>query len=329
MSAVAARRFDGAGRPPRAVRIEAVDGALLLHDTRAEALELDQIGLSDRTTGAPRLLHLPDGSVCEVDDVSAFDAVLARARRADRKARRMRPTISAALIVLALLLCAIGWRWGVPVLADAVAERIPASWIRSASDRTLTILDAKTLRPSQLSPERQTTLTTLFAGLRASSTGAPPYRVLFRHGGDVGATVMSLPSGEVIVTDELVNLLGDDRQILAMLSHELGHLYYQHALKRAVRHTPIASTAANYFSDFDAGAAALARGLLQADCPLAFELAADGFALDMLAANGIDPTSLRGALQKLSRQPPKPGYLPPIERPEQYFDERIAALSGQ
>ena len=63
MSAVAAPGFDGGGRPPRAVRIEAVDGALLLHDTRAEALELDQIGLSDRTTGAPRLLHLPDGSV--------------------------------------------------------------------------------------------------------------------------------------------------------------------------------------------------------------------------------------------------------------------------
>ncbi|MFT4171727.1 MAG: M48 family metallopeptidase [Rhodocyclaceae bacterium] len=328
MLAVLARRFDAGAQAPRAVRIEAQGGALLLHDTRAEALFLDEVGLSDRASGVPRLLHLPDGGVCEVDDVEALDEVLARARREERSARRKR-WFKAVAFTLASILCIglLAWRWATPAAADVLAERIPGSWVRAASAHTLGLLDQETLRPSRLPIERQTTLSNLFAGMRAPA-GAPPYRLLFRHGGSAGATVMSLPSGDIIVTDELVELMNDDREILAMLAHELGHLRYQHSLKRAVNHTALASAMASVWGDPDAGAAALAEGMLQSDCPLDFERAADDFAVAMLRANEMDDTVLIRALQLLAAQPPRDASLPPFERPSQFFAARIEALTA-
>ena len=61
--------------------------------------------------------------------------------------------------------------------------------------------------------------------------------LLFRDGGKFGANAFALPSGKIIVTDQLASLLNDE-QIVGVLAHELGHVVYRHGMR--ANGTPIA-----------------------------------------------------------------------------------------
>lgn len=48
----------------------------------------------------------------------------------------------------------------------------------------------------------------------------------------IGANAFALPDGTLVVTDELVELAGDnDDEVLAVLAHELGHIHERHGLR--------------------------------------------------------------------------------------------------
>jgi len=57
------------------------------------------------------------------------------------------------------------------------------------------------------------------------------YRLEFRQGGGLGANALALPSGAIVITDELVALAGDDMEIAAILAHEMTHVEKRHALR--------------------------------------------------------------------------------------------------
>lgn len=188
-------------------------------------------------------------------------------------------------------------------LADKLAEIVPAAWIRVAAQRAQDELDRSQLRLPLSSGERIETLTTRFASLTAPANGAPPYRLLFRNGGQSGALLYSLPDGLIVLSDELLSALPDDTEILALLCHELGHIYYRHALRAAIESRFLSIGAVSLLGFENQAVSLLARGFLDSSLSEGSGLQADQFARRMLEANGISASKLDSALARLATLP--------------------------
>jgi len=199
-----------------------------------------------------------------------------------------------ALVLVAGLTYAL-----LPRIAEQLANLIPATWVKSASMLAQSRLDHSGFTPTHISAERIATLEGRFAALAAPSSGAPPYRLLFRNGGRNGALTYSLPDGTIVVTDELLNALPDDTEVLALLCHELGHLRYHHILRASIENHALVLVLGTVFDLQDRVISQLAQGFLDATTSAEAGVEADRFARAMLEENGIPSNRLLSALTHL------------------------------
>ena len=65
------------------------------------------------------------------------------------------------------------------------------------------------------------------------------YTVVFRRGMSLGANAFALPSGIIVVTDELITLSGNDDELMAIFAHEINHVKRRHALRSILQSTGI------------------------------------------------------------------------------------------
>ena len=188
---------------------------------------------------------------------------------------------------------------------------LPAATESLIGRDTLAALDRFVFTPSKLPPERQEALRKLFAGMgagmAAEKSGTSAYRLELRKGGRVGPNALALPAGIVVVTDELVELSKDDREIEAVLAHEIGHLRQRHILRHVLQDSATALLVAATLGDLTSLttlAAAAPTLLLQAKFSRDFEREADDFALDYLAKRGIPLETFAAILQRMEEKRP-------------------------
>lgn len=235
-------------------------------------------------------------------------------------------------ILLLLLACTAaltaGLRLLTPSLAETLADSLPGSWVRTGSEKVLTHLEASTLLASQLPLAEQDALRDRFAALNAAPEGAPPYRLLFRRNLNSDSMLLTLPGGEIIVTDQFLHAVPDPAEQLALLCHELGHLYYRHALRSAIEHNLLWLASAAFVGSSESSVRALVNGLEHADYAREHVLEADRYALSMLRANGLPAHLLQDAIEhgQGPADPAQTQHDPFTHR--QYFSERIHALQN-
>ena len=77
---------------------------------------------------------------------------------------------------------------------------------------------------------------------RAAKHGSDIYKyeILFRSGRGM-ANAFALPAGQIIMTDELVELAENDDQIYAGLLHEMGHVEMKHGIRRLLNDAGVAA----------------------------------------------------------------------------------------
>jgi Zn-dependent protease with chaperone function len=214
-----------------------------------------------------------------------------------------------------------------PVLAKSLAEGIPASWIRTSSEKLLRDLDNTSLKPSATPLAEQAALQERFSALTAPPEGAPPYVLVFRHSTRPGSTLMALPGGEIIVTDEFLRSIPDHNEQLALLCHELGHLYFRHALRSAIEGNLYLLASAAFIGSSENSINALSAGLHKSSYTLDYVLEADHYALSMLNANNLPPGLLSLAIRH-GEAPLKTGQLDqdPLSH-RNFFKDRMEALA--
>jgi Zn-dependent protease with chaperone function len=253
----------------------------------------------------PLTLWFPDGGRAAITDRAAFARLLAASPGAaiavsqwDSSARPvLAPAVVVLLVVAALLFGA--YRYLIPVVSEAVAERLPASVATSVSESTLAALEREALSPSRLSPLRQAELARGFEELHPGARNR--YRLLFRRSEQLGPNAMALPSGTIVVTDELVALAGHDHEILGVLAHEAGHVDKRHGLRLFVQGSLVTLVASWVVGDYGSIAAAAPSALLQAKYSRDFEREADAYAADLMLARGIPPSALADMLERIDR----------------------------
>ena len=232
----AATYFDGLTSRDRQAQVWMSGGDLLVI---AAALEvrypLDRVNIGPPLSRLRRVLKLPGGARLETDDLAAVAELELRLRRntglslVQRLEARWPVALASLVGVLAFL--ALFVQYGLPLLARGAASITPPAVMRGLDTQTVGAIDGQYLKPTSLSLAVQDRLTRQFGALTREAGGPYTFRLLFRNGGDlVGANAFALPGGSVFLTDGLVKLAKNDREILGVLAHETGHVEHRHSM---------------------------------------------------------------------------------------------------
>ena len=204
----------------------------------------------------------------------------------------------AAPVVL-LVLAIFGYLYGIPMLARAAADRIPATLAQRLESETLAALDREVFTPSAVPRVRQDAITAALRALKRPAGTSGSVNLVFRKSDAIGANAMALPAGTIVVTDGLIALARDDREILGVLAHEAGHIDGRHSLRGILQDSLIGMLLAIALGDVSSLAAAASSTLLEASYSRTLEREADAYAIEMLKANGIPLKHLADMLRRL------------------------------
>lgn len=252
----------------------------------------------DSATGSSAELHTRDAATLAelVAKIHPYQPERLAARLESRLIYAVLALVVAAGIVFA------GLRWGVPLAADRLVARLPASIEARLGEQSLAAMDATMLGASRLAPARQRALKTALAK-HCQTLACPAYTLHFRDGKHVGPNAFALPGGALIMTDQLVKLARHDDELLGVLAHELGHVERRHGVRLAIQSLGagvvlIAITGdVGSLSDAAAGLPAL---LLRAGYSRDMEREADAYALDWMQRACITPARYVDLLDRLN-----------------------------
>jgi Zn-dependent protease with chaperone function len=192
-------------------------------------------------------------------------------------------------------------RWGIPIASRAVVSVIPASVDDFLGKNSLATIDNYLMKPSQLSTSEQASIRAAFerAAQSLPTEKRTKWQLHFRKS-KIGPNAFALPGGDMVMTDEMVELVHHDEQIITgVLAHELGHLRERHGLRMLIQVTGLGAIASVLLGDFSTVLAGVPTLLGQASYSREAEKEADAFSVDMLKAAKISPMVMVTLFEKL------------------------------
>jgi len=295
-------------------------------------VDIRRVRRSLRIGDTPRWLYLPGGGACVTDDNDAVDRIT-RKRSYDGLLQRWenRPALAALAVGIVALFTWLIVTQAVPRAAKEIASRVPPEAEAVFGRQTLAGMDHVVLQPSALSAERQAHLRERFRAMMLAAHDATPVRLEFRASPVLGPNAFALPSGIIVVLDDLVRLAVRDEEVLGVLAHEVGHVHYRHTMRQLLEGSATALLVAGLTGDIASStslAAAAPALLLQMKYSRDDEREADDYAVDTMTRAGLDGRALAimlGRLEKAGRQSQRVG-MPTFLSSHPGTDERRAAI---
>lgn len=323
---VAALYFDGKSSRHHSVLLTVREQVAVVSGDIQRECAISDLRVSERFRNARRKVTFPDGAYLEILDPAAFDALLARTGYQDslvvRVQQSWRGTMAAFAVTAAILV--LGYLYGLPAAANLAAKALPVNVERMIGRETLSFLDKRMLSPSTLPPARQQAIAGRFRNLVTPAEGAPAYEIIFRKS-RIGPNAFALPSGHIVLTDELVHLVDNDDAVMAVLAHELGHLHERHLTRRLIQGSMIGAAATLLFGDVSSVIANIPTVMLDLKYSRDAEREADDYAIAMLKKNGISVSALIHVFEALEKEP---GDHSPYLSSHPPASERIARIRG-
>jgi predicted Zn-dependent protease len=309
----------GRWHPPSSSRsVDAVlevdaDGIVSVEDAQGRAIAeatLVSVEVSPRVGSIPRRISFGDGSVFETADNDGVDRALRRLRRRGaglvHELERFRPRLALfALVVIAL--AAMIYRFAVPVLVEVAIAATPPVVPRLLSQSAMISLDQTVFSESRLDAATRGEIADGFAGLAAlADDDATRFRLNFRDGGAIGANAFALPDGTIVLTDELVTMMGEDHEaVLGVLAHEIGHVKREHSLRQLYRAAGVSGLVLLIGGDIGGGAEdVLIQGaaLVSLSYSRGQEAEADRFSVELMHEAGRDPAAIARFFEKMRNE---------------------------
>ncbi len=294
--------------------------------------DLRRVRRSLRIGDTPRWLYLPGGGACVTDDNGAVDRIT-RKRRYDRLLQHWeaRPALAALAVAIVAICTWLLVTEALPVVADEVASRIPVEAEAVLGRQTLEGMDRVVLRPSQLPQARQAELAEKLRSMMHAAKDSTAYRLEFRSSPALGANAFALPSGIIIVLDDLVKLARRDDEVLGVLAHEIGHVHHRHTMRRLLEGSATALLLAALTGDIASTtslAAAAPTLLLQTKYSRDNEREADAYGVQLMKNAGLDGRALAVMLGRLERRQVgrRSAFMPTFLSSHPATDERKAAV---
>jgi Zn-dependent protease with chaperone function len=305
---VQGRFFDGKTTAAHAATLSiGADGFVRIEgDGWERSVRLQEVEISDRIASVPRRVRFADGAVFETSENDAIDTALLSLGQHTfhHDVARWERRWPIALVSL-VLIAVVSWAFvvhGVPAIANVAARVLPPSVDRAIGAEGLDILDRMFFEPSKLPEARRKALAARFRDMTAPLKDGHDYRLEFRSAGEDGANAFALPSGIIVMTDELVALAQRDEELVAVLAHEIGHVRGRHGLRMILQSAGVSVLALAVLGDLGSASAlaALIPGLIHAKHSRAFETEADEFAKQWLRDHAIDESHFDSMLCRLA-----------------------------
>jgi len=251
-------------------------------------------------------IRFADGAMCEVEDGKALMRAVPAEHQQTTLSFIHRLENKLHYIAIALLLSIIIiWgliEFGVPYAARSIADHIPLSMEQSMGEQVLNGMDKVFLEPSDLPAARVSQLQAEFAKFIHNNGGSYHYRILFRKSEKIGANAFALPSGIIVFTDDMVKLAKDDRELVAVLAHEMGHVEEHHTLRHVLQDSLAVIVLVMITGDVHSASslvASIPTLLIQAKFSRQFEDHADAYAAQALQKQGLSQHWLGTILARL------------------------------
>lgn len=302
--------FDGASARAHAVTLQLRGNAVHIHGEGIDrSVALREVQWPERTRHGHRLAHLAGGGSVRSEDAAAWDAWRQHSGHTDSLVVRLqqswRGVLASALALLAVVV--VLQQWGIPWTARALVAATPLSMDRALGETALIAMDQRLMRPSGLAmPEQDRIRQALAQALGALPSGTlPAWQLVFRHS-SIGPNAFALPGGTLVLTDELVELVGHDTQVItAVLAHEMGHVRHRHGVRMLVQATALGGLGAVFLGDFNTLLAGVPVLMGQANYSREAEREADAEAVRILQAASISPLVMVRLFDKLAEKAPK------------------------
>jgi len=254
-----------------------------------------------------RVIEFFDGARLETDDhpeVCALERqvskhrysqiVVALERRWPLVLASLAGLVAAVLVIIHVV---------IPMMADKASRIVPPSILEGASKQTLAMLDSRFFRPSTLDSETKASLEAMFTELVADVDASPfAYRLELRDSPIIGPNAFALPSGTIVMTDQLVTLADDDRALVGVFAHELAHVEQRHGLRSLFQDAGVfllISLLVGDVTSVTSMAATMPTLLIESGYSREFEKEADMFAGHYMVEKGWGTEPFRKILQSL------------------------------
>jgi len=306
MSEIQGELYDGrTSRNWPALLREGGNGELqFIWDEGTSSYLLGAVTVSSRLGNTPRYINMPGGWKFETRDNDAIDAMLRRHKLhgwqllVHRLESRWHYVLASVLFVVVFVWTML--QYGLPAASRGIAFSLPPEVTASVSKQTLSYLDEHFFGTSKLPDKTRERLQARFAAMTVPLHAPYRFELQFRHGGEMlGANAFALPSGTVVMTDELVELADSDNELVAVLAHELGHVLNRHGLRQILQHSALTLFLAYATGDVSSVVVALPVMLVQLGYSRDFEREADDYAYDYLVANQIDTAGFATILTRI------------------------------
>ncbi len=295
--------FDGKTSRRFAVELAVTAGTAFVTGDIQRDCPIDELRVSERVRNAARKVTFPDGAYLEVSDNAELNQLLAETGYRDSLVvslqQSWRGTLLACAATIAVLI--LGYLHGLPAASEAIAKTLPEQAERLIGRETLGFMDRGIMSPTQLPEARRNAIITQFNALVPPKEGVPTYEIIFRKS-RIGPNAFALPSGQIVITDQIVQLVGSDDAIIAILAHELGHLHERHMMRRVIQSSAIGAAALALFGDASSIVAGIPTIMLDLKYSRDAEREADDYAIAMLKANGIALSNLALLFEKISEE---------------------------
>jgi predicted Zn-dependent protease len=300
---VEASYFDGRSSRLYRVTLRVENGVAQVRGEAERDSALGELRVSERSRHALRKVTFPDGAYLEIRDLAGIEAMLHRTGHSDswvvRIQQSWRGALAAAVATVAVL--GLGYVYLLPVAADRLARAMPPSMERKLGQGVLGVLDQHMFKPSRFSDQRMEELERRFKQLAPpQQDGAPAWRLAFRQS-RYGPNAFALPSGDIVLTDEMVRLLKDDDAVMGVLAHELGHVHQHHITRRIIQGSVVTAGAALLFGDISSLLTTAPAALLDMKYSRDAERDADDYAIALMKRNGIPLEHLVLVFERLDK----------------------------
>jgi Zn-dependent protease with chaperone function len=299
--------FDGlsARSSPVSVRVEE-DLLRFESDGRGYAYTLGSVHLQAKLGSGKRLIDLPDGGRLESFEIAELESAMPGKQHAFWRTVHYLESHLGWVMVALLLTVATGWgflQYGVPALAERVANATPPSVEAKLGDEVIQSLDTKFsyFSPSKIDKSRQDSVKLALQQMCTKFKNCPEYRLEFRNSPMIGPNAFAMPGGVVVITDDLIHLSKNNTEIVAVLAHELGHVKKRHAFRQGMQGVISGLILAAVTGDVSSMASGLPGVLMQLHYTRELENEADGFALQALQASCLPPKAFADILLRLSQ----------------------------
>ncbi|WP_457661820.1 M48 family metallopeptidase [Sinorhizobium medicae] len=285
-------------------------GRLIVRDESGGELAgsmLPSIEISSRVGRVARRITFPDGSTFETAENDAIDRFLAGKGRVREgivhRLERFHPRLI-AFVAATILLGVLIYRFALPLMVEVAVAFTPPVVPRIMSASTLETMDRTLLGDPKLDEARRGRIVEGFRRVAAlSGRGEAGYTLNFREGGPLGPNAFALPDGTLILTDELVDLAGEDTEmIVGVLAHEIGHVEHEHSLRQIYRAAGLTALIMLVAGDIGSGAEDVlvqGGGLLALSYSRSAEAEADRHSVELMLKAGLDPGALGRFFQLL------------------------------